>query len=259
MPIRDLDAAALKAACKAYIKFELGSDVDHVRSIIRAYLAAASEAPSGEAEPVVKGLEWEAREKPDPNGNRYWRAQTPFDWGYRIYFEDNRYVFQTRGTDFATLGEAKAAAQADFETRIRSALATPTQPASPIEQGEPTTWQLPAEPMAITDAMVKALRFYADPNNWIDTPSWDGDPTCFTPKAIPVTKEEDGSHPCDCGDVARAALAAMNEEVAITDAMVEAFKAKYREFWPGSWPDSESSRELLAAASAASPSAGGRG
>ncbi|TIU88841.1 MAG: hypothetical protein E5W06_00300 [Mesorhizobium sp.] len=59
---------------------------------------------------------------------------------------------------------------------------------------------------AITDGIVKALKFYADPENWIDTPSWDGDPTCFTPKAIPVTKEEDGSRPCDCGDVARAAL-----------------------------------------------------
>ncbi|RWE37449.1 hypothetical protein [Mesorhizobium sp.] len=67
------------------------------------------------------------------------------------------------------------------------------------------------EPVAITDEMVKALKFYANPENWIDTPSWDCDPTCFTPKAIPVTKQEDGCQPCDCGDVARAALASLNE------------------------------------------------
>lgn len=60
-------------------------------------------------------------------------------------------------------------------------------------------------------AMVDALKFYADPENWIDTPSWDGDPSCITPKAIPVTKEQDGSRPCDCGDVARAALAASSD------------------------------------------------
>jgi hypothetical protein len=73
---------------------------------------------------MVKSLEWEAREKPDLNGNRYWRAQTPFDWGYRIYFEDSRYVCLQSGIDFATLDEAKAANQADFEARIRSALVT---------------------------------------------------------------------------------------------------------------------------------------
>lgn len=49
-----------------------------------------------------------------------------------------------------------------------------------------------------------ALNFYADPDNWIGTPSWDGDPGCFTPKAIPVTRDE--GRPCDCGDRARAAL-----------------------------------------------------
>lgn len=53
----------------------------------------------------------------------------------------------------------------------------------------------------------KALGFYADPRNWIDTPDWDG-PDTSTPKAIPVSNEDDGSRPCDCGDVARAALTA---------------------------------------------------
>jgi hypothetical protein len=54
----------------------------------------------------------------------------------------------------------------------------------------------------------EALRFYANPDNWIDTPSWDGDPSCLTPKAIPVDRSQDGS-PCDCGDIARKALLAL--------------------------------------------------
>lgn len=40
---------------------------------------------------------------------------------------------------------------------------------------------------------------------------------------------------------------------AVTEAMIEAFKAKYREFWPGSWPDTETSYELLRAALATAP------
>lgn len=50
-----------------------------------------------------------------------------------------------------------------------------------------------------------ALQFYADPANYMDTPSWDSDPDCITPKAIPMTIEE-YSIVCDCGDIARAAL-----------------------------------------------------
>jgi hypothetical protein len=53
--------------------------------------------------------------------------------------------------------------------------------------------------------MRAALEFYADPKNWIDTPSWNGDFECITPKAVPVLSEE--GRPCDCGDTARAALA----------------------------------------------------
>lgn len=34
----------------------------------------------------------------------------------------------------------------------------------------------------------------------------------------------------------------------VTDEMVEAFQNKYRELWAGSWPDSDTSRELLTAA-----------
>lgn len=57
------------------------------------------------------------------------------------------------------------------------------------------------------EAAEKALKFYADPANWIDTPPWDGDPNCVSPKAVPVTKED--GRPCDCGDTARAALASV--------------------------------------------------
>jgi hypothetical protein len=56
-------------------------------------------------------------------------------------------------------------------------------------------------------AMREALEFYANPDNWIDTPSWDGDPSCITPKAIPVTSED--GRPCDCGDRARSALSSL--------------------------------------------------
>jgi len=50
-----------------------------------------------------------------------------------------------------------------------------------------------------------ALQFYADPANWRDTPPWDGDPDCISPKAIPGIASEDIWY-CDCGDTARRAL-----------------------------------------------------
>jgi hypothetical protein len=59
----------------------------------------------------------------------------------------------------------------------------------------------------------EALEFYADPDNWTDTPSWDGDPDNTTPKAIPILRNDEG-HPCDCGDTARKALAALDAPIA---------------------------------------------
>ncbi|SEG64535.1 hypothetical protein SAMN04488115_108104 [Bosea lathyri] len=67
--------------------------------------------------------------------------------------------------------------------------------------------QFATPPAPATVEMREALEFYANTDNWVDTPSWDGDPSCITPKAIPVNRREAGS-PCDCGDKARAALAA---------------------------------------------------
>lgn len=48
-PGETIGGEALEAACEAYNAFELGSDVDHVRKIISAYLAALTPSPtSGE-------------------------------------------------------------------------------------------------------------------------------------------------------------------------------------------------------------------
>ncbi|MGN6773139.1 MAG: hypothetical protein ACTHJQ_25320 [Rhizobiaceae bacterium] len=55
-------------------------------------------------------------------------------------------------------------------------------------------------------ALRACVEFYANPENWIDTPPWDGDPDCITPKAIPVYRE-DGNQICDCGNHARRTLA----------------------------------------------------
>lgn len=71
---------------------------------------------------IVKPLEWIKGKKPDFSGNVFWRGQTAFDWGYRIYSEDDKYVLRDQNLDFANLEDAQAAAQADYERRIRSAL-----------------------------------------------------------------------------------------------------------------------------------------
>lgn len=86
----------------------------------------------------------------------------------------------------------------------------------PLAEGEPIPEPLIWEPVAERivpaqgDEVARlrgALEFYANPDNWIDTPPWDGDPEMITPKAIPVLRSGEDGNPCDCGDVARAALA----------------------------------------------------
>ncbi len=58
------------------------------------------------------------------------------------------------------------------------------------------------------DQALDGLRFYADEKNWIDTPSWDGDPDCITPNGIPMQSQGQDDPPiCDCGDTARQVLA----------------------------------------------------
>jgi len=80
-------------------------------------------------------------------------------------------------------------------------------PASRANVGTMLERTLSAENEA--EVLRQAVEFYANPKNYIDSPSWDGDPGCFTPAAIPVTDDGDGSRPCDCGDTARAALKAL--------------------------------------------------
>jgi hypothetical protein len=74
-----------------------------------------------------------------------------------------------------------------------------------ISEAEVALLSGPSSPVASRADMEAALKFYADPANYINSPSWDGDPECFTQNCIPVAKQE-GSAICDCGDVARAAL-----------------------------------------------------
>lgn len=68
-------------------------------------------------------------------------------------------------------------------------------------------------PIQVFNEIKQALQFYADQKNYIDTPSWDGDPTCITPSAIPMIRgasEDDPAPRCDCGDTANAAMKFFN-------------------------------------------------
>jgi hypothetical protein len=100
-----------------------------VRRALEAAYLATTEPSKPVAEAVkVKPLEWE--------------EQNPFVWDaadiYRI--EDNGHITRNRywlrilnnRTEHSSLEEAKAAAQADYEQRVMSALSTPPQP---IEAG----------------------------------------------------------------------------------------------------------------------------
>jgi hypothetical protein len=81
----------------------------------------------------VKPLEWEERTRnaiPYGPAIMIFRASTAFDWGYRIEVIDGDYRLE--GVFYSTLEEAKAEAQADYEQRILSALATP--PASGLRE-----------------------------------------------------------------------------------------------------------------------------
>lgn len=102
----------------------------------RAAIAEAAlrqAAAAAEAKPVaVKALEWEYRQ---PSLDEpFWRAQTPFDWGYRVSGEGSDWLFEYETHD--TLEAAKASAQADFERRILTALATPPAASDAYAAGE---------------------------------------------------------------------------------------------------------------------------
>lgn len=108
-----------------------------------------------------------------------------------------------------------------------------------------------AEPQPAPSVAVKALEFYANPRNWIDTPSWDGDPDCITPKAIPVTDDGDGARPCDCGDTARAALSALSaqaQDLAVEDVLSEVRRQVEVEGWSADHDDAHDKGEMAGAA-----------
>jgi hypothetical protein len=121
-------------------------DAQYVASVFLAALAA----PASAAEPVkVKPLEWVDDEtRPDTS----WQANT--FWGHYRIFQvwwgaQDKWGFCCADTAeqlFHTLEAAKAAAQADYEQRILSALATP--PASSLSEldrlqssNEASEWQ----------------------------------------------------------------------------------------------------------------------
>lgn len=73
---------------------------------------------------IAKELHWEERSahrlvaKPES----FWRAQTTFDWGYRIVKQDGRFILSGDHVRHETIDAAKAAAQADYDRRIRASL-----------------------------------------------------------------------------------------------------------------------------------------
>lgn len=76
----------------------------------------------------VAELVWLVPDDADSNGNAYWRAATPFGSGYRIFTTGDLFALRLAFTDGApveydTFEAAKAAAQADYEPRVRAAFA----------------------------------------------------------------------------------------------------------------------------------------
>lgn len=155
-----LDPKGLEAALAAYKRNDAYPD-EAIKACIRAYLEASQgqkpgegaaqgtpadeqsgetspaylTQPKGQAEAVaVKPLEWEV------SFSRGYRADTPFHSKYSMHHMIPRdpwtivhegYGHTETLDDYPTEAEALAAAQADYETRIRSALASPTPPESP--------------------------------------------------------------------------------------------------------------------------------
>lgn len=75
----------------------------------------------------VATLAWVVPDTADSDGNPYWRAATAFEWGYRIFTKGDRFAMRLAfvdgaPTEYDTLEDAKAAAQADYERRVRSAI-----------------------------------------------------------------------------------------------------------------------------------------
>lgn len=134
-----IEATAHRWAIAAYNK-ALGrdfEDIDAIKTELRALAATALDGKASQEAEVVK-LEWK-----DLRGHSFpdmWCAVTPcgvYDIEERNASDSATYVALGPNYSFIadkdSLEDAKAAAQADFEARIRSCLATP-QP-SPDAEG----------------------------------------------------------------------------------------------------------------------------
>lgn len=105
--------------------------------------AMAAEALSRTGAVKVKALEWEDREERrlGATTEKFWRAQTAFDWGYRVKSYGKGFSFGD-AESYPTVDAAKAAAQADYERRILSAL----EPAASVgeQDDEPVAYRVHA-------------------------------------------------------------------------------------------------------------------
>lgn len=120
-------------------------------------------------EPAIKALEWNKTSYGTPEVNTIagvYRLSRAWSGGWSVNIKNEVLRDSDGRTNFATLELAKAAAQADFEARIRSALvpaaspakATPTYELAKValrEAGRPTTFER-VEKMAA--ALTSALR-----------------------------------------------------------------------------------------------------
>jgi hypothetical protein len=108
----------------------------------------ASRTPNTET--VVKALQWQDTSGQDEDGGYDVigaSADHPLAHYWITYADMRRdeiwLVMRDRGVvigHYMTMAEAKAAAQADFDQRIRSALASPPSPAE-VTEPEPVAWQ----------------------------------------------------------------------------------------------------------------------
>lgn len=124
----DLDQAALDAAQEALYQAWSSGDYDEAHSLacaaVRAYLQSAADRLSSQGEPVVvKPLEWHGPDFED----EYWAIGTDKRYTIGESTDRGRWLGGVGGY-YPAVDEAKAAAQADYEHRIRSALVAVPQP-----------------------------------------------------------------------------------------------------------------------------------
>jgi hypothetical protein len=147
----------------------MGLDEGERREVVVAILEAAALAVQTQQGVEVKKLEW--REEPVPPAGES-LASTGVGL-YCIPHGGGRFYLRFRDThvlgDFSTLAKAKAAAQSDYETRIRSALVdVPAVESEPVVK--PDWWQ--DEAAAEREFTEYFVRNYPGPDTIIHDPNW---------------------------------------------------------------------------------------